>query len=283
MQRPKPHALQRKQSSASAPAEMSNATMPGLQPPTFQLKATGRPVQMHPDPDSKHSQESPALMGAALGNAAEKVNASPKPKTEEEAPAPLDYAQIKAICDTIPTGVEAIKRKEDYNIGVEFIAGGGSYYDSAGGKMIIDANESAGDAALTFIHEMHHAYYDKEGLGANVVDLSRDEYVAGMVKEEAEGTVKSIEGKIELEATDFDTSGVGFPLETEYRTAYKTAYDAAIAGKKSEEEAKADARKAGMERVIKGFMDGEVVTSNSGESYPDYYGNYWDTVHPDGK
>jgi hypothetical protein len=114
-----------------------------------------------------------------------------------------------------------------------------------------------------------------------------------MVEEEAEGTVKSIEAKIELEGTKIDVSKASFPLEQKYREVYKAAADAAraklpkhrglIGTMIDEERLKEVGRKAGNERVIKGFMDEEVVTSNTKESYPNYYGKFWDKVNKKSK
>jgi hypothetical protein len=197
-----------------------------------------------------------------------------------DAPADEKWTKVKEILEKTPTGKEALKRMTDYSITVEFVAGGGSYYDGSASKMVIDANHSPERASLSFVHEMNHAYYDKEGKTADASTESREDYVKKMVDEEAEGVVKSIEAKIELEGTDVSTTGLSYPLETEYRTAYKKCYDDAIAAKKPEDEAKAMARIAGMARVKKGFMDGEVVTSTDGKSYPTFYGDYWDSVHP---
>lgn len=191
------------------------------------------------------------------------------------------FDDIKAILETIPTGKEALKRYEDYKITISFVPGGGSYY--SGGVMTIDSNETVREAALTFVHEMNHAFYEKTGLTKNVATSTREEYVKGNVEEEAEGTVKSIEAKIELEGTIIDTKGLTFPLEGTYRAAYKTAYDKAFKEKSSEADAKTAARAAGKQAVIQGFLDGKVQTSNSGETYSDYYGKDWDSNHPGGK
>jgi hypothetical protein len=199
------------------------------------------------------------------------------------------FEAIKDILNTIPTGQSALKLMEDYKVKVVFKKGGGSYYDSSSVSMVIDSNESPADAALTFVHEMNHARYDKEGITGKAKDQSRDDYVKQMVEEEAEGTVKSIEAKIELEGGGtVDVSKAFFPLEKQYRQAYNARI--------KEEEAKFPgkeksvvgviklllpglARDAGKKRVIKGFMDGEVVTSNTNKPYKDYYGEYWDKVN----
>jgi hypothetical protein len=192
------------------------------------------------------------------------------------------FEEIKKILETIPTGQEALKLREKYKVKVELSApGGGSVYDSSSNTMFIDPNHSNQRAALAFVHEMNHARYHHEGLSADVKSLSREEYVKKMVEEEAEGVIKSIEAKIELEGTTIDVSGTSYPLETEYRQAYKAAVDAAKLKDPttSEEDLKRIGREAGKKRVTKGFMDGEVRTSNTKETYPDYYGKYWDKVN----
>jgi len=214
-----------------------------------------------------------------------------KPTKEEEDK--KRFEEIKKILDTIPTGKEALKLMEDYKVAVNFKAGGGSYYNSSSNSMVIDSNEAAIDSALTFVHEMNHAKYDHQKISADVKSLSRNEYVKKMVEEEAEGTVKSIEAKIELEGTKIDVSKASFPLEQKYREVYKAAADAAraklpkhrglIGTMIDEERLKEVGRKAGNERVIKGFMDEEVVTSNTKESYPNYYGKFWDKVNKKSK
>ncbi|MEQ8755500.1 MAG: DUF4157 domain-containing protein [Coleofasciculus sp. G1-WW12-02] len=203
-----------------------------------------------------------------------------KPTKEEEDK--KRFEEIKKVLDTIPTGKEALKLMDNYAAGVNFAAGGGSYYDSASNSMVIDSNEPPAKAALTFVHEMNHAKYHHQKLSADVSSLSREEYVKKMVEEEAEGTVKSIEAKIELEGTDIDVSKASFPLETEYREAFKAAVDSEKTKNidVGEEKLKTVGREAGKKRVTQGFMNGEVVTSNTGESYPDYYGKYWDKVNP---
>ena len=191
------------------------------------------------------------------------------------------FDEIKKILEAIPTGKEALSLMEKYKVSVKFIAGGGSYYSASNNSMVIDSNHAAARAALAFVHEMNHARYRHEGLTADIKSLGRQEYIRKMVEEETEGVVKSIEGKIELEGTTIDVSKTSYPLEKEYREAYKKAVDAAKAKNPelSAEELKKLGRKAGKERVIKGFMDGEVRTSNTKESYPDYYGKAWDRAH----
>jgi hypothetical protein len=190
------------------------------------------------------------------------------------------FGEIKKILDAIPTGKEAIAVLDKHKVKIKFDAAGGAEYDPSTNSITVDSNESNAEAALTLVHELNHARYEKEGLGADAEKMSREDYVKGMVEEEAEGTVKSIEAKIELEGTKIDVSKATFPMEKEYRKAYKKAVDAAKAKdpKTSEEDLKKVGRAAGKARVTKGFMDGEVVGSRSGKTYPAKYGEHWDAM-----
>lgn len=61
----------------------------------------------------------------------------------------------------------------------KFVAGGGSVYNPNDNSMVIDDNESAVDAALTFVHEMNHARYAHEGLAADPkIGLVREDEAA---------------------------------------------------------------------------------------------------------
>lgn len=203
-------------------------------------------------------------------------------KDEPKAAAdPLTFEQIKAVLKDIPTGKEALKRKEEYKTKVVFKAGGGSFYSSSTSTMTIDSGHTAKRAALTFVHEMNHAYYHKAGLKPRITKTTRAEYIKRKVAEEAEGVVKSIEAKMELEGAKVDVAGLTYPLEKQYKEAYKKKKEEVVkAGEKDEAKIAASARIAGKARVTKGFNDGEVVTSNSGDSYPVYYGNSWDKYNP---
>jgi hypothetical protein len=233
-----------------------------------------------------HVVQQTGAIQAAPGSGAAKKKEEAKKKKEEQEKKKLE--EMKTILDASATGKEALKLMEDHKVAVKFKPGGGSYFDSSSNSMVIDSHETAANSALTFVHEMNHARYHHEGLSADVTSLSREDYVKKMVEEEAEGTVKSIEAKIELEGTKIDGSKASFPLEKEYRKAYKASIDAAkaklpkrglIGTMIDEARLLVAARIAGKERVIKGFMDGEVVTSNTKESYSKYYGKYWDKVN----
>ncbi len=192
---------------------------------------------------------------------------------------------IKALLRKCPTGRDAVKFMDDQKIPVVFADGGGSYWD--GTKIVIDRSQSTQDAALTVVHELHHARSDKSGTSGNTSTQTRADYVKTMVEEESIGTVKSIQAKNELAASGEDVSGASFPLEDKYNEAYakgaadyKTAHPDA-----TPEDVDAAGSKAGLNRVRDGFNNGEVITSTKDpttgaqNTYPQYYGNAWDDAH----
>lgn len=189
--------------------------------------------------------------------------------------------EIRKILETIPTGKEALKIMTDYNVEVRFRNGGGTAYVEASNIMVIDSTEPSATAALNFVHEINHAKNRNEKTAADPKVGTRADYIKKRIEEESEGTVKSIEAKMELEGTTIDVSKATFPLEAQYRAAYKAAVDAAKAANPaiSEADLKKIGREAGLKRVIKGFTDGEVITSNTKEKYSDYYGKDWDNMH----
>ncbi len=217
--------------------------------------------------------------GKALGGVWDKLT-----RAVQGAPPPGDTQKLKDINDFLaksPSGAEALKYIKDNNIPVTFANGGGSYWD--GNKIVIDRSQDAQTAGLTVVHEVNHARADRTGKSGNVNLQSHDDYVKTMIDEESVGTVASIEAKRELQKAGVDVKA-SFPLETEYNE----AYDAAVAKAKTDNpkataaELDTIGRKAGLDRVREGFVNGEVVTSTNGQTYPEYYGGYWNNVHGTG-
>jgi hypothetical protein len=186
---------------------------------------------------------------------------------------------IKTLLADSPTGAAAVKYLEDKKIKVEFANGGGSYWD--GNKIVIDRSRPMERNALSLVHEINHAKASIDGPKADIVKDTRADYVKKMLDEEVRGTVDSIKAKNELVAKGKSISAT-YPLEAQYNAAYKKAVDDAKKAnpKATEAELKKIGEKAGYDRVLKGFQDGEVTTSTTGVKYPDYYGQAWDKVHP---
>lgn len=191
---------------------------------------------------------------------------------------------IRIILSGSPTGRQALEIFDRYNVGVQFASGTGSFFDGASNTITLDTSEGSMDQALTFVHEMGHAEYHHEGRTADINALGRQDYIDGMLDEEVDGTVRSIEAERELREAGYDTGGAQFPLQSDYHQAYNQAVtntQAANAGA-TPEQLNAAGRQAGRQRVEDGFRNGEVVTSNTNAPYPDYYGDAWDGAHPGG-
>lgn len=200
-------------------------------------------------------------------------------------PRPGEDARITAMRNTLANsaqGRHALEVYDRYGVNPTFRPGEGSTFDGGTNTTNLDPSEDPTTSALTFVHEMQHAQEHHEGTTGDINDPSRDNYVNEMLQEEIDGTVNSIEARNELAANGTDVSGAHFPLENEYQQAHDQAIaDARAANPNiSDEEAAAIGRAAGRQRVADGFQNGEVVTSNTNESYPDYYGDAWDAANP---
>jgi len=211
------------------------------------------------------------------------LTASKETLQKQDAPHSNDpFDPIRSLLQQFPLGQTALSQMSQYNVGINWQSGGGSFYDAASNSMTMDQTMGHEEAAMVFVHEINHARYYHEGLQADMMTSTREDYVNGMVAEEAEGTVLSIEAQIEMEAAGLNSSGHTFPLQAEYQSAYDSAY---ATGRESQPDASEEtlqqiARNAGLAAVTEGFMNGAVQTSTTGQSYADYYGSYWDRYHP---
>jgi hypothetical protein len=213
----------------------------------------------------------PAAMASTHGGEATE-DTLPAPDDTPLVAAPNDRWQtIERLLNKSALGLTALQRYRQYAVVIEYQTGTGSYYNSNHNKLTLDTTETAEEAALTFVHEMHHAHLRNAGLRADIYTMARDAYVQKKLEEEVDGTVLSIEAKAEI-ITAGEAIAATFPLEEDYRTAYEAAKQA---GKSDDE-----CRQAGRAQVMIGFQNGDVQTSHSGHSYPEYYGMLWDRAHP---
>lgn len=181
-------------------------------------------------------------------------------------------------------GRHALEVYDRYGVNSTFNGGNGSTFDGSTNTMNLDPTEDPTTSALTFVHEMNHAEEHHEGTSGDIHNMGRQEYVDEMLQEEIDGTVDSIEARNELAANGTDVSNSHFPLEGEYQAAHDQAVADARANNPniSDADAEAAGRAAGRQAVADGFNNGTVVTSNTNQKYPDYYGNAWDGAHPGG-
>ncbi|MBV6496341.1 MAG: type VI secretion system tip protein VgrG [Acidobacteria bacterium ACB1] len=202
-------------------------------------------------------------------------------------PRPGEDPRITAMRGTLANseqGRHALEVYDRYGVNSTFNGGNGSTFDGSTNTMNLDPTEDPTTSALTFVHEMNHAEEHHEGTSGDIHNMGRQEYVDEMLQEEIDGTVDSIEARNELAANGTDVSNSHFPLEGEYQAAHDQAVADARANNPniSDADAEAAGRAAGRQAVADGFNNGTVVTSNTNQKYPDYYGNAWDGAHPGG-
>jgi hypothetical protein len=123
--------------------------------------------------------------------------------------------QIQAILNQIPTGQQALAMGEQYQVQVSFAPGKGTFYLASRNTIVMDDKDEPMRAALNFVHEVNHARFWHESLRAEIGSLSFEEYVRLRVLEEAEGVVRSIEAKMELQAAGVDVGNLYYPLESQ--------------------------------------------------------------------
>lgn len=126
------------------------------------------------------------------------------------------------------------------------------------------------DNAAVLVHEANHARYTAEGRSADINVPDRDTYVTTAIDEEIDGTVQQI-----LAAKEFRNAGA-----TLGNQAGEPQYDAAYQRVIRNGGSQAEAQQAGYQAVHDEFYNGGIHTSNTGQTYPDYYGSAWDRVHP---
>ena len=168
---------------------------------------------------------------------------------------------------------------QEYQVGVEFRPGEGTWYEWPSNMMVIDSNKNSVKAAFSFIHEMTHASRYNQGM--NRTTLPRQEYIEKRLEEEAEAAVRKVEAKMQLWS-------IGIPVLVKaafFEDQYMTEYEASVTMAKAQgslltkAEQKALAREAGKNAMIEGYWNGLIVTSRNQETYPSKYGKLWDRMN----
>lgn len=142
----------------------------------------------------------------------------------------------------------------------------GAVYDSRLNAMVI--GEGYADSS-TVIHESSHAQWDAEDRPVEATEVPRQEYLDNRLRDETEAVASEVHyAKEQREA------GVDVP-PSRAEEDYDAAYDAAIeAGSTTDE-----ADRAGEGAIYELFTSGYYETSNTNQTYPEYYGSYWDSVN----
>lgn len=206
------------------------------------------------------------------------VVSEPGPTSDDDA----RFAQIAAILRLSATGHQYLELRERYHVVVRFESGQGSSFSQAANRIRLDSKHDPLNAALIFVHEMHHARTLHEGRKANRQAESRQEYVSHMLWEESEGMAAGIQAKLELEANGVDMGGLTLPLEQEYREAYQGAVDQARLAEPAPgaRELSSIGMTAGVQALFNAHLRRETRSANTHEFIIDYYGRAWDEANP---
>jgi type VI secretion system secreted protein VgrG len=171
-------------------------------------------------------------------------------------------SEVKALIDKSPTLEKNLQTLKEGGWEIEFgSAGGGSYAKRDKKLIVIDGNEEGHpeQVAQTLAHETGHALY------SYAEDCSsRTAYVNGALSDEGEDTLTNIKVQREIIANGGPDIGIaGNPAN---HAAYNAAYDQALKDKNEV---------AAREKIGQIFGSGE-TTSNTGQAYEDYYGEWYD-------
>lgn len=233
----------------------------------------------------------PAVMNAGISINVARVALSPADPTETQASPPIQETEpvqqfaaaealrddLRAVLESIPTGREALRILEKFDVEIRFESSPGSYFKTPENFVVMGWHESTEAAALTFVHEMLHADWYNTGLAPNEMALSRASYVQQRVGEETEAVLRGIRASSELRQAGLDSPGT--PLEPAHQQAVKQALrDVPMPHSLGSEGMAELATQAGTQRVIAAFMNGEVVGASTGMTYPQSSGEYWDRV-----
>jgi len=177
-------------------------------------------------------------------------------------PVTVDPALLKQS-PTLAGQLDALK-KDGWNVQYG-AAGGGSFCDKVGKTITIDANQAGNPAMLaqTVSHEAGHALYK----GA-IDTASKAKYVSSQLADEGAATLNNI--KVQREIIANGGPNIGIAGNSANHAAYNAAFDAFAKD--------GDAAKA-RDAIGAIFGNGE-RTSNTGQTYTDYYGAGYDTLFP---
>ncbi len=198
-----------------------------------------------------------------------------------------DYlSKIKTILQNSPTGRTAVHhfdamnsgfyKKDGKCLGIEIAPGLPSEYSAP--KITLDGNEAIEEMALTFVHEVNHAWYDFMGKTAEAKGMKKQDYIDKCIYEEAEGAWLAIEAKLELKGSEHDNEKLTHPQDERYLQEYDRVFVEEKKKGKDERTADENARRAARAFILKGFHDGVVgCDDGSGNivSYTQYYGDIW--------
>jgi hypothetical protein len=256
--------------------------------------ATGGPVEEPAAPANAGTADASATEGPVEGTAPASAEATSQPGTGTTGTTGATgtgltgAARRKAIEDTLrasATGMWAQGIVDKWKIPVDYDYGGvGSFHQ--GGKIYINKSLGIGAAAMVMMHEAQHAKTFMSGTQASLTKLSRADFIKQSIADEAEATVRQIEGLAVTTGLGVDMTGnaVGEGLKQRYLKAFYAKRDELKKANPEMDTAQINAicRTATRDgEVLSWFYDGTFVVSveKTPTSYPVFYGKQWDDVH----
>jgi hypothetical protein len=207
-----------------------------------------------------------------------------KKKEEEAKPHIKRLDEIRKVLDRSATGREIfafldanrgrkIRTKE---FAVRFLPGAQSYWD--GTRIVIQDHLDDVKAALALAHEANHARATLDGPRADPLKMTKDVFVAAMLREEAGSVLQEIKVSQELGVSAGSIQG-------KYEAARQEALARLLADNPaaSQEERDRVAADEGFARILKALKDGELVVSGTRERYEDKYGRDWEQWNTRGR
>lgn len=175
----------------------------------------------------------------------------------------VDTAALAAKSPSLSADLSALQAK-GWKV-VLGTAGGGSFADKTAKQITIDRNQVGNPAAAvqTLAHEAGHARYVGKADGS-----SREAYIKSYLRDEGAATLANIRAQREIKAGG--GADIGIAGNAANQPAYNKAYDAYVKGQ--------DLAKA-RDAIGTIYGDGE-KTSNTNQTYRNYYGSAYDAAHP---
>lgn len=188
------------------------------------------------------------------------------------------FEEISRILSMSDRGESALQLIETYRINLRFEPGNGSRFLPHSNEIVINSKAGRFSAALTLVHEATHARYYHEGMAADIKLLSRQAYTEMKMEEELMAVMNRIEATEELSENGVVVSNLPHVLYYPYRQAYGSAVRAV---KNDDPGLDEDTLQnigctAGRTAVQQALLQGQVLTSNTQQSYPEYWGSMWD-------
>lgn len=202
-------------------------------------------------------------------------------------------AKVRKVLMRTPTGRWANDILNRYNVEVRYESDGGSYYIPTVNQIHVSTSKggskpkgerspedvrSPESLAVILVHEANHVEYEHTGR-VPPRTVPRDKYLKSRVREEAEGTAREVEQVYELRPLGVKV-GAGIAEDIYDRGYHRARRQAIERGEKlTEAELHEIGRKGAVDALEEAFHAGRFRTSNTGETYPDYYGKYWDQAN----